>query len=403
MTEPVPAGRGPALLLVVCFGLILVGVSIAQAIIEVRAGDRPQVADLFTRAPIAENLRRFEKDMENTSWFATRLRPWMEYARYVALGDAGTKALIGRNGWWFYKPDVRYLVETPEPLDRPGEGFAPVVSVIASFRDQLAAWGIRLMVVPAPGKPSVYPGMLTDRDLGPRRPSAQTRRLISDLRRAGVEVIDLFEPFSQSGMGSSDAAGQGEPQTYYLARDTHWSGTGLRLAAQVIARRLGQLKWIEPGAVRYDLKPVEVRRRGDVVRMLSNPLIDALFATEDPHCTQVIRGDTRKPYRDDPASPVLIMGDSFLRIYEKDEPRSAGLVAHLARELGMPLSSIISDGSASTVVRQDLARRPDLLEGKRVVIWEFVERDIRFGMLGWQEVRLPAPTTRAASSGPASR
>jgi hypothetical protein len=83
------------------------------------------------------------------------------------------------------------------------------------------------------------------------------------------------------------------------------------------------------------------------------------------------------------------MGDSFLRIYEQDEPGSAGLIAHLARELKQPLASIVNDGGASTLVRQDLARRPRLLANKGLVIWEFVERDIRDGTEGWQAVPLP--------------
>ena len=83
-----------------------------------------------------------------------------------------------------------------------------------------------------------------------------------------------------------------------------------------------------------------------------------------------------------------MLGDSFLRIYEHDEPHSGGFVAHLAYHLGFGLTSIVNDGGASTLVRQQLARRPDLLEGKKVVIWEFVERDIRFGTEGWQVIPL---------------
>jgi hypothetical protein len=40
-------------------------------------------------------------------------------------------------------------------------------------------------------------------------------------------------------------------------------------------------------------------------------------------------------------------------------------------------------------VRQQLARKPALLKGKKVVVWEFVERDIRFGTEGWQVIPLP--------------
>ena len=59
-----------------------------------------------------------------------------------------------------------------------------------------------------------------------------------------------------------------------------------------------------------------------------------------------------------------------------------------ARELGRPLTSIVNDGGASTLVRQDLARRPTLLRNKKLVIWEFAERDIRHGTEGWQIVPL---------------
>ena len=44
----------------------------------------------------------------------------------------------------------------------------------------------------------------------------------------------------------------------------------------------------------------------------------------------------------------------------------------------------MNDGGASTLVRQELARRPQLLAGKTLVIWEFVERDIGYGTEGWQ-------------------
>jgi hypothetical protein len=103
----------------------------------------------------------------------------------------------------------------------------------------------------------------------------------------------------------------------------------------------------------------------------------------------VLRAGTQEVYRDLADSQVLVLGDSFLRIFQQDEPGAAGFVAHLARNLKQPVASIINDGGASTLVRQELNRRPNLLANKKVVIWEFVERDIRFGTLGWQKIRLP--------------
>ena len=128
------------------------------------------------------------------------------------------------------------------------------------------------------------------------------------------------------------------------------------------------------------------------------PRIEARFEPERISARQVTETATGELYRDDPLAEILVLGDSFLRIYEQDEPGAAGFVAHLARELRRPVASIINDGGASTLVRQELHRRPALLTNKKVVVWEFVERDIRLGIEGWQRVPLP-PAVSAAMDG----
>jgi hypothetical protein len=162
----------------------------------------------------------------------------------------------------------------------------------------------------------------------------------------------------------------------------------MRIAAEAVARRLEELGWIKRGTIDYSARTVRVQRTGDVLEMLRNPRLEQTIGPEDVDCLQVIDSSGRA-YRDAPDARVLVLGDSFLRIYEQDEPGSAGLVAHLAQALGQPMTSLISDGGASTLVRQVLYRRPRLLAGKAVVVWEFVERDIRDGAEGWQIIPLP--------------
>ena len=53
------------------------------------------------------------------------------------------------------------------------------------------------------------------------------------------------------------------------------------------------------------------------------------------------------------------------------------------------MDAIVSDGGASTDVRRKLSTNPEILEGKKVVVWEFVERDIALGSQGWEDVPLP--------------
>ncbi len=359
--------------LVGAFLSVIFGVGISQPAIDIARGERPQVLDVFARFPTERDLRAYEKDMEDTSWVIERVRPYMQFARFAALKDLGRDVLAGREGWLFYRPDVRFLIE-------PWAGRAEVVSAVLSFRDALAARDIRLLVVPAPGKPGVYPDRITARAGTLDDPvSGHARSTIVQLEEAGVEVVDLFALFDENRAMT----------TLYLQQDTHWSPDGMQLAAQAVAAKLLALGWTTRGPVEYALKPVTIERHGDVLRMARSPQITGLFPPERVECSQVVREDTGEIYADSADSSVLVLGDSFLRIYERDEPGSAGFTAHLARELAMPVASIINDGGASTLVRQELSRKPELLRGKKVVVWEFVERDLRFGTEGWQTVPLP--------------
>ncbi|MFH1742347.1 MAG: hypothetical protein ABIH23_25360 [bacterium] len=375
--------------LVVAFLVIIYAVGITQALVELREGDNPQFLDLFLQKPTEHNLRTFENDLENTSWFSQTSQPWMRYLQFIVLKDTGDKAIMGRDGWFFYRPGVRYLIEPwPQRSTSVKEKTDPV-SAILSFRDQLSERGIQLLVVPAPGKASIYPEKLTLRAKDTNRiVYTHTREIIEALKETDVAVFDLFHAFSTTDANNSE---------YYLSQDTHWSPAGMSLAAVSIAQRILGLGWVEKGNIEYRLEPVTFDRYGDVLEMLSIPYIDRMYRPEKIRCQQVVRGDTGEPYRDEQNSEILVLGDSFLRIYERDEPGSAGFVAHLAYELKTPLTSIINDGGASTLVRQELSRKPQLLDDKKIVIWEFVERDIRFGIEGWQNIPLPHKTQNNSS------
>lgn len=193
--------------------------------------------------------------------------------------------------------------------------------------------------------------------------------------------MDLFRLYR------SDAVTPEKPA--YLKQDSHWSPTGMELAAHAVADHILARGWLGPGAVGYGSRSVEVKRLGDVVRMTRSPTIEASIPPESITCNQIVRDGSADLYHDDPGSEVLVLGDSFLRIYERDEPGQAGFVAHLAQALRRPMASIVHDGGASTLVRQELFRRPQLLARTKVVVWEFVERDLRLGTEGWKHVPLP--------------
>lgn len=449
-------GRASRLVLIVGFVGIIYGVPISQIGLEIHHHRPVQCTDLIRYRPSVRNLRRFEQTMEDTWWGQQTVRPAMQRSLYLTLRDTGPKAVAGRDGWMFYRPGVQYLVRR-DRLDVPqGDSVwvAPstrqtardhVVEAIVRFRDQLAKRGLKLLVVPVPGKASVYPDKLTARAEGKAiELRSPTRLLLQRLAHRGVATVDLLAVFR--------AARRSVPRSrsapdYFLARDTHWTPAGAKMAAAAVARRLQDLGWIAAeGTYPYSVVTVAVRRYGDVIEMMRVPGLRGRWDPQRVECRQVqdpIAGLlTPRPggragtfqnthLIDTPLeSAVLLLGDSFCRIYQTAEPASlgclvetvaeraeapsagavdaasrraslegthkrllpgsAGFPSQLAYQLKAPVDYIVSDGGAATDVRRRLSTNSEILTNKRVVIWEFAEREIGLGRQGWKDVPLPA-------------
>ena len=368
--------------LVLVFVGIIFAVPLYQAIWEKAVEHESlRVLGVFKKTPSEANLRSFEKDLEESSRFADLVRPLFRRARWLLLHDLGDKAVAGADGWAYYGPDVRYLGERyfrdckPEgPTDDPAD-------VVADFAAQLGRRGIHLLVVPVPSKPGIAPERLRHGLTPSLELSTHTQRFIGELRSRGIDVVDLYTPLVREQRERPD-----RPRLY-LAADTHWTGDGARLVAGLLAERVRAVVGASPLLPQrnYKREIVTVARRPDIPRMSRLPGENSAFPPETTAAYRVL-DEEGEPYADSDDAQILLLGDSFSRIYQTDEPEAAGLIANLAYELHTPLTSIVNDGGASTLVRQELARNLDLLRGKRIVIWAFVERDLRFGMQGWQRI-----------------
>jgi len=350
-------------------------------------------------------LRKYEKEIENSSIFANSVRPFVQFVSFKMFGDPGEKAIMGKNGWMFYKPDVEYL-HKPSVTDPRTKvvnyNSKPVmddpVKVILDFKNQLSEMNIELLVMIVPGKPSIYPDLINPSiKVTLKQEISHSQHILKLLEEKGVKTVDLFTPFLEERQRDSLFG-----DSLYLRTDTHWKNRGPRLAATLVASAIKQMTWFYDyfPKTEYSIDTVEVFRNGDIGIMtrLSDFKIGKMqfeLPLEKAKCYQVfsvIRDDSGKIisknlYKDEHRKArILILGDSFSRIYQTDEPRSAGWISHLAYELSEPLASIVNDGGASTIVRQTLAKKASLLKGKKLVIWEFVERDLRFGEGGWKEV-----------------
>ena len=366
----------------------------------------------------------------------------------VVLGAAGDciGAGCGRDTaaasdrWLFYRQDVEFLVQ-PSPLDVRSAKLDNPVKAIERFRDQLKAKGVELLVVITPGKPSIYTERLTGRDS--RVAGAENavgnaaglqshgKKILDSLTRAGFNTVDLYTPLlAAKSRDSVDGA-------LYLNDDTHWTPRGAELAAAEIAKKVremvdaGTVKFRGKDDVRYVASDSIADRMGDVgemsglnkfgvfkVQKVTGHVVsqqnikerteklpvdstcveaaksackknDSCFTAQSALCERdtVLYDTTVTPFKDDfRKSEILILGDSFSRIYQTDSPVNAGWIAHFAKNMNRPVASIVSDGGASTLVREKLARKASVLKGKKLLIWEFVERDLRFGAEGWKNV-----------------
>jgi len=424
--------RKSELVLVIGFLAVIAVVPITQTCLELARGERVQFTDAFRYRPTAQKLRQFEHALEEKSWFEHKLRPITQRLLFATFRDTGAKAVLGRDQWLFYRPGLRYLVEPdrPDPSSSNTKWIEPwkrrtveenVKRAILRFRDQLKQRGIALVVVPVPGKASVYPTRVTRREIGRHQFASPTRNLIEALRREGVLTVDLFQAFgSMHAIGGADET----DSLLYLAQDTHWTPQGAQLAAHAVAKQLQDRKLIPETAIEFQTQPVSVTRCGDLLDMMQIPGLRKTFPPEKVECQQVLdaAGGLLVPTPADrpgtfrfpgPGTSVLVLGDSFCRIYQFPEPQSlgeapsansdqkeekgtkrllpgsAGFISHLALALKSPVDAIVSDGGASTDVRRKLSTNPEILEGKKVVVWEFVERDIALGAQGWEDVPLP--------------
>jgi alginate O-acetyltransferase complex protein AlgJ len=367
------------------------------------AGDKsPWRRLIAANAILLGGLTGFEQALEDESLIARSLRPAAQLLMTGWLGAGNERVYPGRESWLFYRPDVEYLTgrpfldpsqmrkrlkETPvsEALPQPDPRRA-----IVELNGALEARGIMLVVMPTPHKPAVHPDKLSagyDVNEGTlQNPSFPA--FVDDLERAGVRVFKPAEALAE--------ADRGVPQ--YLATDTHWRPEAMALVAEGLAEfisaRVSLPAVDDPG---YRLDQAEARNVGDTARMLDLPENAALFPTENVQLRRVLQADG-SPWRSSRTADVLVLGDSFSNIYGLESMgwgTSAGFVEQLSYALRRPVDRLVQNDQGAFATRAMLGRDPARLDGKRVVVYQFAERELAFG--DWKLIALPSASL---ASGP---
>ena len=331
------------------------------------------------------------------------LRPVTQWVLSGVLG-AGTELVYpGTAPWLFYGPDLRYATGrgflTPFELRRRSESADTVSgppepdprSAILDLHQVLRSRDIQLIVMPTPVKPSVEFEQLGGSRIAPtavvENPSYHT--LVAELREHGVLVFDVGDVI-RTAREASDGP-------FYLATDTHWRPETVELIARHLALFVTDAVQL-PASMSAPLESsrVEVTNHGDTAQLLGLSPDRPLFPPETVQIRRVTPV-ARTRWLPDPNAAILLLGDSFTNVYSLETMgwgESAGLAEQLSFEMGRPIDRLSQNDAGARASREllaaELRRGRDRLDGKRVVILQFANRELAFG--DWSAIDLtPSP------------
>ncbi len=345
---------------------------------------------------IIKNMRQLETRLEDGSFLRQIFLPSLQYLFTRFLGQGNEKVLLAGDDYLFYSVGLDYLVGQPflssDQLLKRSEGNdiweSPVqpdpVAAIVHFRDQLSLLGIELLVVPVPVKGSIEPEKLVSGNFTRPLRNRSWPDFITELISSNINIFDAGPALVDYSRHRGGA---------FLQTDTHWLPGAMESVAEKLAEHIGTAFPLLTGKSEYQVRPVNISGTGDIAKMLTLPGNVKLFAEQQVETHQVLN-DQEEYWQSDPDSAIiLLLGDSFTNMYSFNGLNwgfGAGLAEHLSHKLKQPLDLVARNDSGAYATRDILAlellRGRDRLEGKKLVIWEFSERELSSG--DWKLIEL---------------
>lgn len=335
-----------------------------------------------TKPSFRDHLQAFEAGVKQAD-FRLASRKVDQARQLLWLRDGNRRVYLGRNGWLYYQPEIDGLTGygplRPEPdsvtKDPDRAEWNQPAEVVLHFAEQLKERGIQLTLVPVPTKPMIHPEGITAHLGTFIHPDYE--KMLDQFREAEIEVVDLVPVLSEDLLLPA-----------FLQQDTHWTVEAMQLAADRVAKSLQGS--VPPGPLKVGMESVVRRSKGDLVKMMGLPDSVDIFDREAQRLNRVIDTSTGKVLTSDPDSPVVVIGDSFVNIYEDPSigfeaeegdtsPIGAGFASHLAANLKTPVHVIAINGEGATGVRRAFAALPDnRVKAKKQVVWVLSARDLLF-------------------------
>ena len=204
-----------------------------------QAGQSPSIClpSLVVNRELLREIKNYEDRLGEESWLTRQVSPLAQLVLSRVFGMGNEKVYLGRGDWLFYRPEIEYLtgpgfLDARQLARRAASGNvwkAPQqpdpVQTIVRFHAQLAAQGIDLVLVPAPGKASVHPGHFTD-SFAHDTAVLHNRSYRTFLRALEAKGIRVFDPTDRLA-----AFARKHGASSYLATDTHWTPAAMESVA----------------------------------------------------------------------------------------------------------------------------------------------------------------------------
>jgi alginate O-acetyltransferase complex protein AlgJ len=292
----------------------------------------------------------------------------MGAARYLAFKEGRPGVVVGEDGWLFSKEEFdATLKRTPD--------LAEAAAGVAQIRDQLAAQGIELIVVPLPAKADIYREHVSYAAI-----PDDLERLYADFRglldEAGIRSIETRGPLL-------DAKSAG---ALFLTTDTHWTPLGAGVVADAVGAELGKR---DAAYTLTDADPVE--REGDLSKFIVTGELASLVGLgpemvvprEAITPTEAASTDIFGPS----SIPYVLTGTS----YSANEQWSFGESLKVA--LGADVLNVAEEGQGPIAPMRKLLAGTTLADNPpEAVIWEFPVRYLGQVAL-WDAAPATAETT----------
>jgi len=276
------------------------------------------------------------------------------------------------------------LWNTPEPgrtairaLDFELEDH-PLAAIIDLDRE-LRAHGVDFVLVKLPTRAQLYPELMVPAlpAEGMRPFSLASRKFDARLLDEGVEVIDLGPLFFEQRLGADG----GRDDLLFLRTDPHWTPRACELAARTVADAL-LARGVAPGPAQegkdFVVDRLKVEYSATSVYKPEGAGVEPLPVTR----VRTARGKKLDP--EDDASPIVVMGDSFVRVHDMFE---TGFQRQLYRFMGQKIDAIAPEAGGESGARDMLQRRRADLAKKKVVVWLASEQIFRVGE-NWEPSRI---------------